>query len=44
MKIVFDKPMEFDLTLTRMDNPNSQVNPQDDLRDLIQIDPHELGE
>lgn len=44
VKITFDSGPIFDLTITRMENPNSQVDPQDDLRDLIQIDPRELGE
>lgn len=42
MKIQFDSGPIFDLTIKPMDNPNSQLDPQDELRDLIQIDPREV--
>lgn len=44
MKILFDNPTVFSLTLTRMDNPNSQVDTQNELRDLVQMDPREMAD
>jgi hypothetical protein len=42
VQITFDSGPQFDLTITRMDNPNSQLDPQSDLRDLIHLNPEDL--
>lgn len=42
MKITFDSGPIFTLTLTRMNNPNSELDPQDGISMMAHIEPREL--